>query len=291
MLKLLKKVFFRCLSDKQYLKVRYYLTFKKKLNLKNPQTFNEKLQWLKLYDKKDIYTMMVDKYEVKKYIANTIGQEYVIPTLRIYDKFDDIDFSKLPKQFVMKCTHDSGGLVIVKDKAKLDKEKAKAKLEKSLKYNYYYGGREWPYKNVKPRILVEEYMEDAETQELRDYKFFCFDGIPKFMFIATGRQKNDTRFNFYDLDFNLLPFIQGHPNDESPNLKPKNFDKMLELSKELAKDIPHVRVDFYEINNKVYFGELTFYHYSGFTRFEPEEWDYKLGELIKLPERGDSDAK
>ncbi len=274
--------FFNWLGDETYIKWRYRLIFNKRLDIENPISFNEKLQWLKLYDRNFEYTKMVDKYEAKKYVASIIGEKYIIPTIGIYDKFNDIDFEKLPKQFVIKCTHDSGGLIICKDKDKFDKNAARKKINKSLKRNYYYSGREWPYKNVKPRILIEKYMEDIKTKELRDYKFFCFNGLPKFMFLAKDRQIGQTKFNFYDLDFNLLPFTQGHPNDLSKISKPKTFDEMLELSKKLSANIPQIRVDFYEINGKVYFGELTFYHYSGFTKFEPEEWDKKLGDLIDL---------
>ena len=269
-------------SDKVYLKMRYRNVFNKTLNLSNPKTFNEKLQWLKLNDRNPLYTILVDKYETKDYIANIIGNEHIIPTLGIYDSFDDIDFSKLPNSFVMKCTHDSGGIVIVKNKNNLNVEDARKKINKSLKKNYYYSGREWPYKNVKPRIIIEKYMEDKKTKELRDYKFFCFNGVPKFMFLATDRQIEQTKFNFYDMDFNLLPFTQGHPNDLRKIQKPEKFEEMVEFSKKLSKDIPHVRVDFYEINGKVYFGEMTFYHYSGFTRFNPEEWDEKLGDYITI---------
>lgn len=279
---MLKEFIKKIIPDKLYLKFIYKIKIGKSLNLKNPKTFNEKLQWLKLYDRNPLYTKLVDKYEVKDYVANIIGKEHVIPTIGVYDSFDDINFEKLPKQFVIKCTHDSGGLVIVKDKNKLDIEKAKKKINKSLKKNYYYCGREWPYKNVKPRIIIEKYMEDNKTKELRDYKFFCFDGIPKFMFLATDRQKNQTKFNFYDMNFNLLPFTQGHPNDLRKILKPEKFDEMVALSKKLSVNIPHVRVDFYEINGKVYFGEMTFYHYSGFTKFNPEEWDEKFGNYIVI---------
>ena len=270
------------LNDSYYLKLVYKMTFNRDLDLQNPKSYNEKLQWLKLNDRKDIYTTMVDKYEVKKYITDIIGDEYIIPTIGVYDKFEDIDFDKLPNQFVMKCTHDSGGLVVVKDKNKLDINSAKRKINKSLKTKYYRGGREWPYKNVKPRIIVEEYMEDKKTQELRDYKFFCFNGIPKLMFIATDRGIHQTKFNYYDMDFNRLDFRQSYPNDERDIKKPSSFNKMIELAKKLSKDIPHVRVDFYEINGKVYFGEMTFYHYSGLVPFIPEEWDYKIGELVDL---------
>ncbi len=276
--------FARFIPDKIYLKSRYKARIGKKLNLKNPKTFNEKLQWLKLYDRKPEYTVMVDKHEVKKYVADKIGKDYIIPILGVWDKFDDIDFDALPEQFVLKCTHDSGGLVICKDKSQLDIEQARKKIDKCLKRNYYWHGREWPYKNVKPRIIAEQYMEDEETAEIRDYKFFCFDGVAKALFIATDRsnKEEETKFDFYDMEFNHLPFTNGHPNANSAPQKPENFDKMRELAGKLSENIPHLRVDFYEVNGKIYFGELTFSHWSGMTPFEPEEWDYKLGEMIKL---------
>ena len=273
------------LPDKIYIKKIYKEKTGKELNLKNPQTFNEKLQWLKLYDRKPKYTKMVDKYEAKEYVSKIIGKKYIIPTIGIYNSFDEIDFSKLPKQFVMKCTHDSGGIVICKDKDKLNIEEAKIKINNSLNNNYYWMWREWPYKKVKPRIIIEKYMEDKETKQLRDYKYFCFDGKAKLMFIATDRCIHKTKFNFYDMDFNLLPFKQHYPNDKRKIKKPKSFNKMKELAEKLSKGLPQIRVDFYEINGKVYFGELTFCHFAGIVPFEPEEWDYKLGELIKLPKK------
>lgn len=273
------------LKDITFLKYKYYTKTGNRLNVLEPQTFNEKLQWLKLYDRKEKYTEMVDKYAVKEYVANIIGEEYIIPTLGIYNNFDEIDLEKLPNKFVIKCTHDSGGLIVCKNKNELDIKKARKKINKSLKTNYYYCGREWPYKNVKPRIIVEKYMEDKKTKELRDYKFFCFNGIPKLMFIATDRGKKETKFNYYDLKFNKLEIKQHYPNDDRVIFKPQNFDKMIELSKKLSKGIPHVRVDWYEINGKMYFGELTFYHFSGFEPFKPEEWDYRLGEWLQLPKK------
>ena len=274
----------RIYSDNFYLKCVYRYKFHKKLNLKNPQTFNEKLQWLKLYDRKPEYTQMVDKYEAKKYIAEKIGEEYVIPTLGVWDKFEEIDFDKLPNQFVLKTTHDSGGVVICKDKGNFDKETAKKKLKKSLKRNYYWHGREWPYKNVKPRILAEEYMVDESGYELKDYKFFCFNGKMKVFFVAKDRQTKgeETKFDFFDEIFEHLPFTNGHPNSEPPYFKPENFEKMKELAEKLSQGIPHLRVDFYNINGKIYLGELTFSHWSGFVPFEPEEWDYTLGSWIDL---------
>ena len=276
--------FFNHLSDEEYLKLLFAAHMDYPLNLETPQTFNEKLQWLKIHDRNPEYTKMVDKYEVKKYVADIIGEEYIIPTLGVWDRFEDIDFSQLPDQFVLKCTHDSGGIVICKDKSKLDIKAAKNKINKSLKSNYYYVGREWPYKNVKPRIIAEEYREDSETLDLRDYKFFVFNGVSKAMFIATDRQTAGTeiKFDFFDMNFNHLPFQNGHPNAEAVPLKPKNFNKMKELAEKIGDGFPHVRIDFYEANNKVYFGEITFYHFSGFHSFVPIKWDYVFGQWIEL---------
>ncbi len=272
---------FNIIPDERYLKINYKLHMGKKLDLNSPQTFNEKLQWLKLRDRNPLYTNLVDKYEVRKYISKTIGEEYLIPLIGVWDKFEDIDFSKLPNKFVLKCNHDSGGLIICKDKNKLDIEEVKKKINKSLKRNYYYAWREWPYKNVKPRIICEKYMVDESGIELKDYKFFCFNGKPKALFVATDRGI-DTRFDFYDMEFNHLPFMQHYKNGVKKIVKPKGFDKMVKLASKLSKDIPHVRVDFYDINGKVYFGELTFYHFSGFERFEPKEYDEIFGDWINL---------
>ena len=256
-----------------------------KLNLKNPRTFNEKLQWLKLHDRKPFYTDMVDKYLAKEYVSKIIGNEYIIPTLGVWNHFDDIDFERLPNRFVLKCTHDSGGVVICKDKQAFDYKNAEKVLEYSLKQKFYLQTREWPYKNVKPRIIAEEYLEDNELKELRDYKFFCFDGQVKALFVASDRQNKaeETKFDFFDPSYNFLKIVNGHPNSEIPPSKPKNFEKMIELAEKLSKDIPHVRCDFYEVNGKVYFGELTFYHWSGLVPFIPSEWDIVFGSWLKLP--------
>lgn len=273
-------------SDAFYLKVRYFCKFQKRLNLKNPQTYNEKLQWLKIHDRRELYTTMVDKVEAKKYVANIIGEEYIIPTLGVYNHVDEIDFNALPNQFVLKCTHDSGGIVICSDKAKLNIEEAKKKLRHGLSTNYYYQNREWPYRNVKPRIIAEQYMVDESGYELKDYKWFCFDGEPKALFIATdrGNPKEETKFDFFDADFNHLPIKNGHPNATREIKKPIGFDKMKELAAILSKGIPQLRVDFYDINGRIYFGELTFFHWSGLMPFEPEKWDYEFGSWIKLPQ-------
>lgn len=285
--KIMKKIKYslRFLPDKIYIQLYYFAYFKKFINFKNPRTYNEKLNWLKLNYRNPRYTKLVDKYEVKKYIADIIGNEYIIPTLGIWKNFDDIDFDKLPNQFVLKCTHDSEGIVIVKDKSKLDIKEAKKKIEDALKYNFFYIGREWPYKNINPRIIAEEYMEDNTDKELKDYKFFCFDGVVRAMFVASDRGAGDTKFDYYDTEFNHLDLIQHYPNNKNRIKKPINFGKMKELAKIISKGFPHVRVDFYEVNGKVYFGELTFYHFSGFQPFYPNRWDEIFGEWLKLPSK------
>lgn len=257
------------------------------LNLQNPKTYSEKLQWMKLYDHNPLYTKLVDKYEVKRYIAERIGEQYIIPTFGVWDSVENIDFDSLPNQFVLKCTHDSGGLVICKDRKTFDLKKAKRKLKKSLKRNFYYMGLEWPYKNVKPRIIAEQYMEDNKTRELRDYKFFCFRGDVKALFIATDRQKEgeDVKFDFFDTDYNHLPFRQGHENAPVLPVKPLCFEEMKRLAALLSKDLPQVRVDFYEVNGKIYFGEMTFFHHGGWTKFDPAEWDDIFGEWLTLPDK------
>ena len=272
-------------SDEKYIKKIFKLRVGMELNLDNPRTFNEKIQWLKLYDRKPEYTQMVDKYAVKEYVANIIGEEYIIPTLGVWDNVEDIDFDKLPNQFVLKCTHDSGGIVICSDKTKLNLKAAKAKLMRGLKKNFYAQSREWPYKNVEPRIIAEEYIVDESGYELKDYKWFCFDGEPKALFIATDRgvEGEETKFDFFDSEFNHLPFTNGHPNATRAIRKPAGFEQMKHLAAQLSKGHPHLRVDFYDINGKIYFGELTFYHWSGMQPFKPEEWDYTLGSWIKLP--------
>ena len=271
----------RYLPDAFFIKWKYRVSMHESLNLKNPTTYNEKLQWLKLHNRKPIYTDMVDKYKAKEYIAERIGEEYIIPTLGVWDSFDEIDFDALPNQFVLKCTHDSGGLVIVKDKSQLDKEKARKKIKKCLKRNFFYSGREWPYKNVKPRIIAEVYMEDSADDALTDYKFFCFHGEAKIMYISKDHGK-DPRTDFFDMEFNHLPILARDPNAEVPPTKPAQFEQMKHIAEILSKDIPHLRVDFYLINDKIYVGELTFYHMSGFTRVQPDEWNKKMGDWIDL---------
>lgn len=271
--------------DSLFLRLKFRLRMHRKLNLKNPKAYSDKLQWLKLYYRKSEFTEMVDKVAAKDYVARVIGKEYLIPTLGVYNSVDEIDWDKLPEKFVLKCAHDSGGIIICSDKSKLDIETAKSKLAKGLKSDYYNQFREWPYKDVPRRLICEEYMVDESGFELKDYKFFCFDGEPKALFIASDRQVKgeETKFDFYDIEFNHLPFRNGHPNANHTIAKPTGFDKMVEIARKLSKGLPHARIDLYDVNGKIYFGEITFFHWSGMMPFEPEEWDYKFGEWLTLP--------
>lgn len=273
-------------SDRTYLKWRFRIAMGRKLDLDNPQTFNEKLQWLKLYDRKPEYTVMVDKAKAKEWVAEKIGEEYIIPTLGVWEHFDEIDFNKLPDQFVLKCTHDSGGLVICTDKSKLDIETARKKLTKCLKRNFYWVGREWPYKNVPPRIIAEKYMTDESGIELKDYKIFNFDGEPKLIQVDYDRFVEHKR-NFYSTDWKYIEAAIQYPTDPTHQInRPKRLEKMLDLARTLAAGFPHVRTDFYCIDDHIYFGELTFYHESGFATFTPESLGEEMGKLIKLPGGG-----
>lgn len=282
---------FNWLPDEVYLKQIYKAAMGKPLNLEQPKTYNEKLQWLKLHDRRPEYTQMVDKHDVKTVVAQRIGEEYVVPTLGVWERFDDIDFSALPRQFVLKCTHDSGGLVICRDKEKLDLAAAKKKINRSLRRNFYLRGREWSYKGVKPRIIAEQYLEDPQDKELRDYKFFCFDGRVKALFVAVDRALGDheVKFDFFDENYCRLNVRQGHPNAKKPPHPPVNFEKMKELAEKLSAGIPHVRVDFYEVAGKIYFGEMTFYHFNGVVPFEPPEWDTTFGQWLRLPSQKTED--
>ena len=228
---------------------------------------------------------MVDKVTAKEYVASIIGEKYIIKTLGVWDNVNDIDWDSLPNQFVIKVTSDSGGIVVCKDKTALDIDLAITKLQKGWGKNYYRYNKEYPYRDLRPRIIAEEYIEDESGFELKDYTFFCFDGIPKYLFVASDRQKSneETKFDFFDLEWNHLPVINGHPNSSVELKKPVNFDEMIQVATRLSQGIPHVRVDLYNNNGNIYFGELTFFHWSGMIAYQPEEWDYKFGEYINLP--------
>lgn len=275
---------FHWVPDHIVLKINYRARMDKKLNLKNPNTFNEKLQWLKLNDRKSEYTQLADKYEVRNYIKETIGEKYLIPSYGVWDTFDDIDFDKLPNQFVLKTTHDSGGVVICRDKHTFDKNEAKKKINKSLNKNYYYGQREWPYKNIKPRILAEKFMYEKENESLKDYKIMCFNGVPKVIQIMSERTKNGFYISHYDTQWNEMEIKRKTIKKSSQKIKkPKKLNEMLNISRALSKSIPFVRVDLYYIKGNIYFGELTFYPVSGHMDFVNEKDDRLLGSWINLP--------
>lgn len=255
-------------------------------NWDNPCTYNEKLQWLKLYYRKPEYTMMVDKYAVKAYVSSIIGEEYVIPTIGVWDKAEEIDWDSLPNQFVLKTTHGGGnsGVVICKNKEALDRGEAVAKLKKSMKESIYTTLKEWPYKNVQRRIIAEKYIgPQSDMKDLPDYKFFCFDGAVKALFVGTDRQSGHVKFDYFDANFNHLDIIQAHPLSGKQIEKPVCFEEMKEIASKLSKGIPHVRVDLYDVNGKVYFGELTFFHHGGIVAFHPQVWDFTFGSWLALP--------
>lgn len=277
--------FMRLVPDKIYLKYIFYRIMWYRLNLKDPKSFNEKLQRLKLYNRNPNFTKMVDKYESKKYVSDIIWKEYIIPTLWVYDSFDEINFEELPNQFVLKCTHDSGSVVICTDKKSFDKEKTKKKLKTALNHNYYYNYREWAYKNIQPRIIAEKYMVDESWVELKDYKVFCFNGEPKIIQVDYDRFSVHKR-NIYDLDWKFLPFEILYPSDKNHKInRPWCLEEMVDLARKLSKGIPHVRVDFYIINNQIYFWEMTFYHGWWYEDFRPKDWDYRFWQWIQLPNK------
>lgn len=276
--------FLTFLPDRLYLSLRYRFHMGKWIEWDNPKSFNEKLQWLKVYNRKSEYTTMVDKFSVKEFVSSIIGKDYIIPTLGVWNNFDEIDFDSLPDKFVLKTTHGGGGggVVICKDKVKFDLDIARRKINSSLEGDIYKLLKEWPYKNVPKRIIAEKYIGD-DNAELKDYKFFCFNGIPKFLKVDFGRFV-EHHANYYDTDWNLLPFGENDcpPVSSHLEVKPENFDKMLEIAARLSKGHPFLRVDLYNQNGKIFFGELTFFPASGFGKFTPIDWDYKLGEMIKL---------
>lgn len=277
--------FFNWLSDKQYLKLIYWSETGKRLNLQNPQTYNEKIQWLKLNDRKPEYTIYADKYAVRSYVSETIGEQYLIPLIDVYDSVDEIEFDSLPNQFVLKCTHGSASNIICKNKDKLDIRDSKKKLRKWMKKNWYWFGREWSYKNIKPKIICEKYMIDESGYDLKDYKIFCFNGEPKLIQVDFNRFINHKR-NLYTINWELLDVKIKRPNDPNFSVaKPNKLEEMLQCARLLSKDIPHVRVDFYSIKDRIYFGEMTFYHGSGFEKFEPERFELEMGSWLKLPKK------
>lgn len=278
------KGFLDWLPDEQYIRIQFKIAAGYPLNLENPKTFNEKLQWLKLHDRKPLYTQIADKYAVRQYISEKIGEEYLIPLVGgPWNSAEEIDFYALPEQFVLKCNHDRGGIVFCRDRGSFDYEKAKAYLNKRLKRNHWRLCREWPYKNIKPCIIAEKYMEDSSNVNLNVYKFLCFDGEPKIIQTIQNDKTAYESIDYFDLDWNLLELRQNYPNSEHPLKKPELLEDMVAISRMLCEGFPFIRSDLYEINGRVYFSELTFYSDNGTAAFDPPAWDEILGSWITLP--------
>lgn len=267
--------------DRLYIETVYKRINHVSLNLDSPQTFNEKLNWLKLYNQNPLYTKLADKYLAKEYVAGVIGEEYVVRNYGVWKTFDEIDFDSLPDRFILKATHDSGGVTICRDKSQLDMLALKIKFDRILKTNYFYKLREWVYKNAEPKIIADELLDDHSGHELTDYKFWCFNGEAKIMYI-TNKGENIYE-NFYDMDYTPIDINHGYPRRFPEYTKPQNFELMKSLAAKLSKDIPFVRVDFFDIDGKVYFGEFTFYDWAGMKSFVSKDWDKLLGDWIKLP--------
>ncbi len=278
------------MSDEQYVKTLFELTFGYPLDLNNPQTFSEKLQWLKLHDRRHEYTTYVDKFAVRQHIAETIGEQYLIPLLGVWDDPEQIDFSTLPNQFVLKCNHNSGkGMYICTDKRKMNISKVKKDLHAGIKQDYYLSGREWPYKNVQRKIIAEKYMTDGDgSVELTDYKFFCFEGYVDCVMLCLERSTGFPKFYFFDADWRLLRLnVRGKEAPEGFTVpKPACMGEMFQLASILSKNLPFSRIDFYQCNDQVYFGEITFFPQSGLDRNLLPEAEQHFGQLLQLRKEG-----
>lgn len=271
----------RFIPDEPYLKMVFWIKTGKKLNLKNPKTFCDKLNWLKLHDFHPEYTRLADKIAVREHLKEILGEDICLPMLGAWEHYDDIDFDALPDKFVMKCNHDSGSVKIIRDKSSMDHAALREFYEGRLKLNPFVLGREYPYKDIKPRLLVEQFMTSENGRDIRDYKFLCFDGVPRYMFVISDRS-TDCRSDFYDMDFNRLPIVDTYPMSDEPMEKPEFFDEMVSLVTKLAQGFRTIRIDLYEIDGKIYFGEYTFYDGGGFWPKEPVEWEHKMGDLIRI---------
>jgi hypothetical protein len=269
------------IPDEPYLKMVYFIKTGKHLNLKKPVTFCDKQNWLKLHDKHPEYSDLADKIKVGQYVTKKMGREMTFPILGIWDHYNEIDFNSLPDEFVLKCNHDSGSVKVIHDKSKINHDILSAFFESRLKINNYVLGREYPYKDIVPKIYAERYMTPAGHDDIEDYKFFCFNGKPVILFVATDRS-TDCKFDFYDMDFKHLDIINIHPQSGRTIEKPKCFEEMKQVASILSQDMKFVRIDLYEIEGKVYFGEFTFFHGGGFWPMKPECWEYDLGKLISI---------
>ncbi len=271
------------ISDGMFYRIKYWVFTRKRLNLDNPKTFNEKIQWLKLYDRKESYKMMADKFEVRHYVKKMLGEEYLVPLYGVYDSFGEIDFDQLPNQFVLKPNHTSGDIFVCTDKAMIDMELLEEKIEGWLRRDYYPVQREWPYKGIRPRIVCEKLLADDSGVELKDYKFMCFRGDVNGVFVCSERNSpTGLKVDYYNLDWELQPFLRHYPNSGKPMIKPKTFDKMVAFASILSKDLPFGRIDFYESEGRLYFGEITFYPGSGFEEFTPDCYDDIFGAYLRV---------
>ena len=269
------------IPSKIYLRIVYKIKAKRKLNLKKPVTFTDKQNWLKLNDIHPEYTKLVDKIGVRQHLKEKLGEDICFPLLGVWEKYEDIDFDQLPNEFVLKCSHDSGSVKVIRDKKTINHQQLRQFYKNKLGRNPYYAGREYPYKHVKPRIIAEKFMVPEGLKDIEDYKFFCFNGEPKIMFVATDRS-TDCRFDFFDMNFNHLDIENIHPQSGKEFSKPPLFEEMKQLASTLSKGMKFVRIDLYTINDKIYFGEFTFFHGGGFWPMKPESWEMKLGDWINI---------
>lgn len=270
----------RFIPDRPYLKLEYRFLTGKKLNLDNPKLYNEKLQYLKLYDRKPIYTQMADKLGMRDFVKERIGEGCTVPLLGVWDKSEDVDFESLPNEFVLKCNHDSKGLIICSNKETLDRKQAIKSLSKSMKRNMFWAAREWPYKNIKPKVFAEQLITD-----LREFQVFCFGGEPKIIYFLEKDENGQLREDFFDMDFNPVDMSDGYPRASKTPEKPADFDRIKEIAGLLSSDCPELRVDFMFSGKKLYVGELTFFNVAGFAPIKPDDWNLKMGGWIELPER------
>lgn len=283
MIDYLSTKFTKLYSDEKYIRLKYRLRFGKEIDLNNPQGFCEKLNWMKLNYRNPLFTMMADKYWVKPFVADKIGSEYVVPCYGCWKSVDEIDFAKLPEKVFLKSTHDSGGGILVDKSQGIDMKRIRKRFNKKTLQgkNWYWYLREFPYKNIEPRIIAEEYLDEGTGHELHDYKFYCFNGEPAYMYVTNKGAK--IYENFYDLDFNPVDISHGYERFTPEFARPANFEKMLELARVLSKGLPFVRIDFFNVSGKLYFGEFTFYDWAGLKPLTGQ-WEIRLGEKIKLPQ-------
>lgn len=286
----LKTIRNKKLDDVTFFKRRYKEYTGKELNLDNPMTFNEKLIWLQLYDHDPVYTLLSDKYKVKDFVTKTIGPRYVVPVIGVWDSVEKIPFSDLPEEYVLKCNHDCGSIFIKRKGERVDTRKVKRRFKKALSRNYYDVGRVWGYKNIEPLIFCEELIQTVDGKPPKDYKVFCFDGEPKFALVVSDRD-DKPKFDFFDLEWNRIPVRQHYPNSHYDIPKPEQWEEMLACARKLSKGIPHVRVDFYiDAVGQVFFGEMTFCHFSGKEPFEPDHYDALFGSYLRLPPKKQEDG-